>query len=116
MKKQEYIYKGVVKKVLDGDTYDILFDLGFHNYFQTRVRLYGVDAYEKSLRNGTTPEQKEVGLQAKNLCEELMLNKKVVVKTIQDKKGKYGRYLVAVYVDGVSIADILEKKGYLKHV
>ena len=42
MKKQEYIYKGVVKKVLDGDTYDILFDLGFHNYWQTRVRLYGV--------------------------------------------------------------------------
>ncbi len=116
MKKQEYIYKGVVKKVLDGDTYDILFDLGFHNYWQTRVRLYGVDAYEKSLRSGTTPEQKELGLQAKALCEELMLDKKVVVETIQDKKGKYGRYLVTVYVDGVSIADILDEKGYLKNV
>jgi len=116
MKKQEYIYKGIVKKVLDGDTYDILFDLGFHNYFKTRVRLYGVDAYEKSLRNGTTPQQKKLGLKAKALCEELLVNKKVVVETMQDKKGKYGRYLVNVYIDGVSIADILKEKGYLKHV
>ena len=41
-----YQYKGKVVRVVDGDTYDILVDLGFAIYHKIRVRLKGVDTPE----------------------------------------------------------------------
>jgi len=109
-----YNYTGVVKKVIDGDTFDIMFDLGFHIQYQTRVRLNGIDVYETTLRNNTTPEQKKLGLKAKEFCNKTLLNKKVIVKTHKDIKGKYGRYLVDILVDGNNLAELLIENGYRK--
>jgi micrococcal nuclease len=120
MEKTEYKYKAQVYNVVDGDTYDVIIDLGFDISVKHRIRLFGVDAYESSLRGNTTPEEKIKGLKAKDFCEETFkkahANKaSVIVETIQDKKGKFGRYLAKVYIDGVSIADMLEEKGFLKN-
>ena len=109
-----YNYTGVVKKVIDGDTFDIMFDLGFHIQYQTRVRLNGIDVYETTLRGNTTFEQKKLGLQAKEFCNKLLLNKKVFVKTYKDSKGKYGRYLVDILVDGNNLAELLIENGFRK--
>ena len=40
----EYIYDVVaVTKIVDGDTLDCVFDLGFDVRFESRVRLLGID-------------------------------------------------------------------------
>ena len=63
--KNLFTYEGVVTNIVDGDTMDIEFDLGFSIKFTERVRLYGIDAYEPTLRKGTTEEEKKLGIEAK---------------------------------------------------
>lgn len=107
-----YTYNGIVTNVIDGDTLDIEFDLGFNLKFTERVRLYGIDAYEPTLRNGTTEEEKKLGLEAKAYLIDLLTNQKVHVDTVKDRKGKYGRYLANISYDGMFINEELIKKGY----
>jgi len=40
------------------------------------------------------------------------MGKTVIIKTIKDRKGKYGRYLTIIYKDGVNINELLIKKGH----
>ena len=41
-----YLYKAFVKKVVDGDTIDVIIDLGFKTTVEIRCRLNGIDAPE----------------------------------------------------------------------
>ena len=52
-----------ITKVLDGDTIDVLIDLGFDLYKKERVRIAGVDTPEKRTRD---LEQKALGIDATN--------------------------------------------------
>ena len=52
-----------IVKVLDGDTIDVLIDLGFDLYKKERVRIAGVDTPEKRTRD---LEEKELGIHATN--------------------------------------------------
>ena len=48
----EYIYDVVaVTKIVDGDTLDCVFDLGFDVRFESRVRLLGIDTPESRTRD-----------------------------------------------------------------
>ncbi len=48
----EYIYDVVaVTKIVDGDTLDCVFDLGFDVMFKSRVRLLGIDTPESRTRD-----------------------------------------------------------------
>ncbi len=114
MQHQHYIYNAIVTKVVDGDTLDLEVDLGFSVKVEHRIRLHGVDAYETSLRGDTTEEEKQKGIEAKAFLIERLLRKKVVIETIKDKKGKYGRYLANVCIDGKMVSEMLVKKGYVK--
>ena len=44
--KPQYQYRAIVKKVVDGDTVDLLVDCGFNIMRKERIRFYGVDAWE----------------------------------------------------------------------
>ena len=44
--KNLFTYEGVVTNIVDGDTMDIEFDLGFSIKFTERVRLYVIDAFK----------------------------------------------------------------------
>ena len=61
----EYKIKEVLK-VVDGDTIDILIDLGFDLTKKERIRLSGIDTPECRTKN---LEEKELGLEAKNFLE-----------------------------------------------
>ena len=50
-----------IKKVLDGDTIDVIIDLGFDLAKTERVRIAGVDTPEKRTRN---LEEKALGIDA----------------------------------------------------
>ena len=42
-----YLYRCVATNVVDGDTLDVVIDLGFHMSAAMRVRLYGIDTPER---------------------------------------------------------------------
>ena len=113
--KDEYLRKAKVVNIVDGDTFDVDIKLGYGVVYKDRLRLKGVDAYETTLRKGTTPQEKTKGLQAKEYLNTVMLGRNVFVRSFKNKKGKYGRYIADVYLDtGESVADILESRGFLR--
>lgn len=114
MEHKQYIYKAIVTKVVDGDTFDLQIDLGFDVKVKQRIRLNGADAYETSLRGGTTEEEKRKGIEAKEFLIDRIFNKEVIIETVKDKKGKYGRYLANVCIDGKMVSEMLVEKGYVK--
>jgi len=80
-----FTYKATVVRVVDGDTIDVTIQLGFGVWMHgQRIRLYGINAPEKRTKKG-----KEV----KALVTEMIEGKEIVLRTLKDKKGKYGRWL-----------------------
>lgn len=59
---QEYIYNSKIINVVDGDTVDVLIDLGFYVSIRQRVRLYGIDTPEL---NSTDQVKRAIAVQAK---------------------------------------------------
>jgi len=95
-KLNPWIYNAEVKKVVDGDTFDIVIDLGFDTLKKGRVRLYGVNTPESRTSNA---EEKKMGLAAKEFTDQWLTktNYKVKIETIIDKNEKYGRVLARVW-------------------
>jgi micrococcal nuclease len=91
-----YLYNAEVKKIVDGDTFDILIDLGFDTFRKGRVRLYGVNTPESRTKN---LEEKKMGLAAKEFTDQWLqaCGNKVKIETILDKNEKYGRILARVW-------------------
>ena len=102
-----------VKNVVDGDTIDVIIDLGFDILFSSRVRLAGIDTPESRTTNKA---EKALGLESKEyLKKHLKDAKSVVIKTEKmDSSEKYGRILGWVYVndDTESLNDKMINDGY----
>jgi micrococcal nuclease len=90
-----------VKNVVDGDTIDVVIDLGFDIMFASRVRLAGIDTPESRTKDKA---EKVLGVEAKEyLKKQLKDAKSVVIRTEKmDSSEKYGRILGWVYVNGES--------------
>ena len=107
-----YFYKGVITGVYDGDTVTVSFDLGMSiKRDGLKIRLYGIDAPE--LRGKTLVKARE----SRDFLRSKVLNKSIIIQTIRDKKGKYGRYLANIWSedqDGSwrSINDLMVSEGY----
>ena len=100
-----------VVKVVDGDTIDVLLDLGFDIMYNSRVRLFGIDTPES--RTSDKIEKKYGMLSKKFLKEALAKGKKISIKTYKgDETGKFGRILGDVFVDGKSVNSALCKAGH----
>ena len=84
----EYKVSSVVR-VVDGDTVDVILDLGFGLFKKERVRVAGVDTPEKRTRN---LKEKKLGYDATHFAERWFAKEGgITVKTSKD--GKYGRML-----------------------
>ena len=107
--KDIYYYKAKIVKVYDGDTVTADIHLGFHIHLENQVlRLAKIDTPE--LRG----EERESGLKSRDYLSSLILNKYVIIKTNKDTTGKYGRWLVEIYLDDMNVNDILLQEGYAK--
>lgn len=97
-----YQYSCEVLKTIDGDTIDVRLDLGFKIYHKARVRLYGIDTPESRTRD---KDEKARGLLAKNhILQALEGGQEVVIQTkLKDSRGKFGRVLGILVIDGVDI-------------
>jgi micrococcal nuclease len=106
-------YVRKVENVVDGDTIDVLIDLGFDILFQSRVRLAGIDTPESRTKDLA---EKALGLESKEyLKKQLKDAKSVVIKTEKmDSSEKYGRILGWLYInnDTESINDKMINDGY----
>jgi len=101
-----YEYACEVKRVVDGDTIDVVLDLGFDILHKSRVRLYGIDTPESRTRN--LDEKARGKMAGAYLKEAVEKGEKVVIQTkLKDSRGKYGRVLGNVVVDGVNINEAM---------
>lgn len=104
-----YVIKEILK-IVDGDTIDVLIDLGFGLSKKERVRVAGIDAPESRTRD---LYEKKLGLEAKEwLKEHLLSADQVIIKT--EKEGKYGRILGWLFTEKYSnsINEVMIDKGY----
>lgn len=96
--------------VYDGDTVWLKVDLGFGHFFDLGpCRLYGLDTPEVNRK-----ASREAGIAARDFVrEKLAPLEKFRIQSEKDTKGKYGRYLVRIYLpDGTCLNDILIATGH----
>ena len=106
-----YQYKAKILNVVDGDTFDVDIDLGFH--IHERVRLLNVDTPEKF------GVEAPLGLIMKNYAIEHFLGKEMVIRSEKNAEGaktdSFGRWLVETTLDdGSSISKIYTGLGVNK--
>lgn len=108
-----YHYQARVVSIYDADTIRVSIDLGFGIEWKgtdgkgMSIRLYGLNAPE------VRGAEREQGLIAKDKLRELILGEKIILKTIKDQTGKYGRYLgIVMTYSGLNVNDWLVENGY----
>ncbi len=105
-----YIYRAKITSVYDGDTVTADIDLGLHAWMHgEKLRLHRINAPE--LRGDERPE----GLVSRDWLREKLTDQEVMIQTTKDKKGKYGRYLAEIFLDGVNINDQLVAEGMAEY-
>jgi len=108
-----YQYKGSVIRVVDGDTYDIEIDLGFHTKRTERFRLMGIDTPE-TWRPKSEAERTH-GLKANEFVRRLIEDETVTLSSSKSSAGIYGRYECSIQLkDGRDLATLLKTKGFEK--
>jgi len=98
-----YEYKATVKRIIDGDSLVLDIDLGFYMFMnETKIRLYGLDTPKM---NSEDPLLRLQAIMAtRYLFDNLQVGEKVVIKTVLDKREKYGRLLATIIKkDGLNI-------------
>ena len=103
--------------MLDGDTIDVLIDLGFDLFKKERVRIAGVDTPEKRTRD---LEEKELGIDATNWLKNKLEgaidgDDDLIIRTeLVGGVGKYGRLLGWLYIgdEPVSLNEQMITQGY----
>ena len=109
-----YTYKATVDRVVDGDTIDLVIDLGFKITTFQRIRLRGINTPETYNVKKDSEEYKN-GMKAKTFVIERISNNdnEVIVETDKDV-GKFGRYIGVIRLDDneQSLNDELVEKGF----
>ena len=108
MKGKVYTYHDCeIIRVIDGDTYDAIVDLGFSVYKKTRIRLKGVDTPE--IRG----KDKELGISVKAKVQYMLEHNRFTIHCYG--KGKYGRWICDIELTkGKMLSSYLLKRGWAK--
>ena len=107
-----YRYQAVVRKVYDGDTCTVDIDLGLGSWIHgEKLRLYRINAPE------VKGAERPAGLHSRDFLRSQIQGREVILQTIKDKKGKYGRYLADIWLKDESgtwnnVNDLLVQEGY----
>lgn len=97
-----YEYAASLIRVVDGDTVWLDVDLGFGVSRKDSFRLYGINAPELSTPAGPPASQ--------HLLE--LLGFPITVRTIKDKREKYGRYLATIICNGIDVNQKMIDDGF----
>jgi micrococcal nuclease len=107
-----YTYSAELLKVIDGDTIEVDFDLGFGVWLRNqRIRLTGIDTPES--RTSNKEEKVRGDLSKAKLKEILFVGKRIVITTSIDPNEKYGRILGTITNEqGVNVNKWLIENNY----
>ena len=107
-----WVFPLVSCRVYDADTLmELILDLGFGVQIEVRGRLYGINAPE--LRGPEKPE----GLKSRDWLIQQMDTPDVMIETRPSDErgtGKFGRWLITVWADGVNLNEEMVKLGFAK--
>ena len=121
-----YEFPVVITRVVDGDTVDARIDIGFKIKYDERIRLMGIDTPESRTSN---IKEKQLGLASKARIKELLAmanvipkkrgQKDIILKTSKDGKGKFGRILGSLIINGntgnpIDVNMILISEGHAR--
>ena len=108
----DYAYIARGKRVVDGDTLDLIVDLGFRMSAAIRVRLAGVDTPEVYGVKKDSEEHAR-GVVASEFTRQWVKNSGDVVYVKTTKSGKYGRWIAEVFsLDGESLNNAIKRQGW----
>ena len=98
-----------IMRIVDGDTVDVLLDLGFDIHRKERVRILGIDAPETRT---TDENEKKFGTEAKAyVVSWFAKHPKITVRTTKDDK--YGRILGEFFdSEGRNLSHSIVEDGY----
>jgi len=100
MRKRSNKYPGRILRVVDGDTFEVLIELGFGVSQKFRVRLDGIDTPETTTQKGQ---------KAKKYVQQLIEGKAVILKDAGSEK--YGRARAKIELtDGTDLTQFLIDK------
>lgn len=103
-----YTIKEIVK-FIDGDTIDVIIDLGFSTYIKRRVRLYGIDTPETRTRD---TREKQKGLAAKQRLQEICKESNYPIILKSYGYGKFGRVLGELFTNNTNINQQLVSENH----
>ena len=107
-----YRYSANVTSVYDADTCTVDIDLGLGIWLRKqKLRFFGINAPE--MRG---PE-KAKGKVSRDFCRQLIDKKRIIIQTLGDGKGKYGRLLAILWLEyqegeWLNVNDLLVARGY----
>lgn len=100
---EPYVYHATVTRVIDGDTAEVVIDLGFGVSFATTARFLGVNAPE--MKGPTKP----AATISRDRVKALIEGKAVTVQS--HEVDSFRRCLSTIWVDGLNVSDWLLKEG-----
>ncbi|MDF7801861.1 thermonuclease family protein [Pontiellaceae bacterium B1224] len=116
MKNADYLYhyRALVTDAYDGDTITVEIDLGLKTAVKgEKLRLHRINAPE--MRG----DEKVAGKASRDWLRGRILDKEIIIESIKDKKGKYGRYLAEIWLEEngeyININDELVAKGFAEY-
>ena len=87
-------YIAHVQSVYDGDTCRVDIDLGLGIWIRNeKLRLLRINAPEM------TGPDKPLGIASRDFLRGLIDGREIIIETMMDRRGKYGRYLAEIWVD-----------------
>ena len=107
-----YRYSANVTSVYDADTCTVDIDLGLGMWKKKQVlRFFGINAPE--MRGPERPK----GILARDFCRQLIDKKRIIIQTLDDGKGKYGRLLAILWLEypeneWININELLVEQGH----
>lgn len=88
-----------VTKVIDGDTIDVIIDLGFDIMYKSRVRLFGIDTPESRTRDLV---EKKFGKASKKHLKGIL--EQGGIELVSHDKGKFGRILGEFFIGNSEVS------------
>ncbi len=104
-----WAYDAQLEKVINGDTIDLVIDLGFYHQIRQRFRLARLNAPD--IRSTEAKDKENVEKAITYISTQLKAAKEIKVVSYKDRKDKFARYLADVVYDGKNLnKELLDQK------
>ena len=113
-----YHYKAEVTRIVDGDTIDVVIDLGFKITTNQRIRFARINTPETYNVKKESEEYRKGMLAKQFVVQRLTANKNEIQLETEKVPEKYGRYIGTIWLadSTTSLNDELVEKGFAQYV